>query len=200
MLWSFYTLDVWISYHMASYPLLENFECIEIKVVLQSSASSLNSCHQQMVLFICCSVAKLCPTLCNPMDCSTPDFLSLTISWSLLKFMFIELVMPSNHINLCHPLLFLPSIFPSIRIFSDELALRIKWPKYQSFSFSISLSKEYLGLIFFRIDWFDLLAVQGTLKSLSAPQFKSISSLVLSLLSVQLSYLCKTNGKTIVAK
>ena len=113
MLWSFHILDVWISYHTASYPLLENFECIEIKVVLQSSSSSLNSCHQQTVLFICCSVAKLCPTLCNPMS-STPDFLSLTISWSLLKFMSIESVMPSNHVILGHPHLFLPSIFPSI--------------------------------------------------------------------------------------
>ena len=91
--------------------------------------------------------------------------LSITNSWTLLKLMSIELVMPSNHLILCH-LLLLPSIFPSIRVFSNELVLHIRWPKYQSFSFSISPSNEYSGLISFRIDWFDLLAVQGTLKSL----------------------------------
>ena len=92
--------------------------------------------------------------------------LSFTISLSLLKLMSTELVMPSNHLILCHPLLPLPSIFPSIRVFSNESAPPIRWPKYWSFSFSISLSNEYSGLISFRIDWFDLLAVQGTLKSL----------------------------------
>ena len=90
--------------------------------------------------------------------------LSLTISLSLLKLMSVESEMPSNHLVLCRPLL-LPSIFSSIRVFSDELDLRIRWPKYWSFSFSISLSDEYSELISFRIDWFDLLAVQGTLKS-----------------------------------
>ena len=92
--------------------------------------------------------------------------LSITNSWSLLKFMSIESVMPSNHLILCHPLLLLPSILPSIRVFSNESALCIRWPKYWSFSFSISPSKEYSGLISFRMDWLDLLAVQGTLKSL----------------------------------
>ena len=92
--------------------------------------------------------------------------LSFTISQSLLKLMSIESGMPSNHLIFYYPLLLLPSIFPSIRIFSSELALRIRWPKYWSFSFSISPSSEYSGLISFRIDWFDLLAVQGTLKSL----------------------------------
>ena len=91
---------------------------------------------------------------------------SFTISWSLLRLMFIESVMPSNHLILCHPILLLPSIFPSIRVFSSESALRIRWPKYWSFSFSISPSSEYSGLIPFRIDWFDLLAVRGTFKSL----------------------------------
>ena len=90
--------------------------------------------------------------------------LSFTISWSLLKLMSIELVMPSNHLILCHPLLLLPSIFPSIRIFSSESAFRIRWPKYWIFSFNTS--NEYSGLISFRTDWFDLFAVQGTLKSL----------------------------------
>ena len=105
-------------------------------------------------------------------DCVTPwtaacqASLSIINSQSLLKLMSIESVMPSNHLSLCRPLLFPPSIFPSIRVFSNDLNLRIRWPKYLSFSFSISPSKEYSGLISFRIDWFDLLAVQGTLKSL----------------------------------
>ena len=92
--------------------------------------------------------------------------LSITNTWSLLKLMSIELVMPSNHLILCHPLLFPPSIFPSIKVFSSELALPIRWPKYWSFSFSISPSNDYLGLISFRMDWLDLLAVQRMLKSL----------------------------------
>ena len=92
--------------------------------------------------------------------------LSITNSWRLLKLMSIESVMPSNHLILCCPLLLLPSIFPSIRVFSNESALRIRWPKHWSFSFNISPSNEYSGLISFRMDWLDLLAVQGTLKSL----------------------------------
>ena len=93
--------------------------------------------------------------------------------------MSIESVMPFNHLILCHPLLLLPSVFPSIRIFSNKSAFCISWPKYWSFSFSISPSNEYSGLISFRMDWFDLLAVQGTLKSPPTPQFKSINSSVL---------------------
>ena len=92
--------------------------------------------------------------------------LSITNSWSLLKLMYIESMMLSNHLILCHPLLLLPSIFPSIRVFSSESAHHIRWPKYWSFSFSISPTNEYSGLISFRMDWFDLLVVQGTLKSL----------------------------------
>ena len=119
---------------------------------------------------LCCSVAKSCPTLWDPMDSSMPPdsqaSLSFTISQRLLKLLSIELVMPSNRLILCRPLLLLPSIFPSIGIFSSELALCIRWPKYWSFSFSISPSSEYSELISFRIDWFDLLAVQVTLKSL----------------------------------
>ena len=101
----------------------------------------------------------------TPMDRSTPGFPSITSSRSLLKLMSIESVIPSNHLILCRPLL-LPSIFPSIRVFSNESALRIRWPKYWSFSFNISPSNEYSGLNSFRMDWLDLLAVQGTLKSL----------------------------------
>ena len=99
-----------------------------------------------------------------------------TISWSLLKPISIKLVMPPNHLILCHPLLLPPSIFPSIRVFSNESILRIRWPKDWSFSFSISPSNEYSGLISFRIDWFDLLAVQGTLKSLLLLLSRSVVS------------------------
>ena len=109
--------------------------------------------------------------------------LSITNSQSLLKLMSIELVMPSNHPILCHPLLLPPSIFPSIRVFSNEPILHIRWPKYWSLSFSISPSNEYSGLISFRVGWFDLLGVQGTLQDSSpTPQFKSINSLALSFL------------------
>ena len=109
--------------------------------------------------------------------------LSITNSQSLRKPMSIESVMPSNHLILCGPLLLLPSIFPSIMVFSNESALHIRWPKYWSFSFSISPSNEYSGPISFRMDWLDLLAVQGTLKSLfPTPQLKSINSSALSFL------------------
>ena len=129
------------------------------------------------------SVALSFPTLCNPMYCSVPGLMSFTNPWSLLKLISIESVMPSYHFILCCPLLLLPSIFPSIRVFSNESALCIRWPKYWSFSFSISPSNEYSGLISFRMDWLDLLAVQGTLKSLlqHSSQFKSINSSALSL-------------------
>ena len=108
-----------------------------------------------------------------------------TISRSLLKLMSTESVMPSDHLILRHPLLLLPSIFPSIRVFSNESTLRIRWPKFWNFSFSISPSNEHPGLISFRMDWLDLLAIQGTLQESSpTPQFKSINSLVLSPLCV----------------
>ena len=217
-------------------------------------------------------VAKLCPTLCNPMDCSSPGSslheilqarilawvaisfsegsspprgqaqvscitsrfltdwatreariqfssvqslscvrlfatpwtaarqasLSITNSWSPPKPMSIELVMPSNHLILCHPLLLLPSIFPSIRVFSNESALGIRWPKYWNFSFNISPSNEYSGLISFRINWFHLLAVQGTLKSLLQHHSSKASILQCSdSLIFQLSHPYMTTGKTI---
>ena len=122
--------------------------------------------------------------------------LSITNSWSLLKLMSIELVMPFSHLILCRPLLLLPSIFPSIRVFSNESALRIRWPKYWSFSFSISPSNEYLGLISFRMDWFDLLAVQRTLKSLLQHHSSKASVLQHSaFFIVQLSHPYMTTGK-----
>ena len=112
------------------------------------------------------SVAQSCPTLCDPMNCSTPGFPVYHQLPEFTKLVSIELVMPSSHLILCHALLLLPPIPPSIRVFSNESTLRMRWPKYWSFSFSISPSKEYPGLISFRMNWLDLLAVQGTLKSL----------------------------------
>ena len=124
--------------------------------------------------------------------------LSITNSWSMLKLMSIESVMPSNHLILCHPLLLLPSIFPSIRVFCNESVLCNRWPKDWSFSFSISPSNEYLGLISFRMDWLDLLAVQGTLKSLLQHHSSKASILQHSaLFTVQLSRPYMTTGKPI---
>ena len=119
--------------------------------------------------------------------------LSITNSWSLLKLMSIRSVMPSNHLILCHPILLLPSIFPSIRVVSNESVLHIRCPKHWSFRWSISPSNEYSGLISFRSDWFDLLAVQETQEFSPTPQFKNINS---SALSFQLSYPYMTTGKT----
>ena len=124
--------------------------------------------------------------------------LSITNSQSLLKLMFIELVMPSSHLIPCHPLLLPPSIFPSIRVFSNESAFRIRWPKYWRFSFSISPSNEYSGLISFRMDWLDLLADQGTLKSLLQHHSSKASILQCSaFFIVQLSHPYMTTGKII---
>ena len=132
------------------------------------------------------------------MNHSKPGLPSITNSWSLPKLMSIELVVPSNHLILCHPFLLLPSVFPSVRVFSNESALRIRWPKYWSFSFSINPSNEHQGLISFRMEWLDLLAVQGPLKSLlqhhsskaSIPQRSAF-------FTVQLSHPYMTTGKTI---
>ena len=124
--------------------------------------------------------------------------LSITNPRSSLKLTSIKLVVPSNHFTLCHPLLLLPSIFPSIRVFSNESALRIRWPKYWSFSFSISPSNKHPGLISFRMDWLDLLAVQGTLKSLLQHHSSKASILQCSaFFRVQLSHPYMTTGKTI---
>ena len=124
--------------------------------------------------------------------------LSIANSWSLLKLISIQSVMPSNHLILCHPLLLLPSIFPSFRVFSNESVLHIRWPKYWNFSFSIDPSNEYSELISFRMDWLDLLAVQGTLKSLL--QHRSSKASILwhsAFFIVQLSHPYMTTGKTI---
>ena len=132
------------------------------------------------------------------MDYSTPGLLSITNYRSLLKFTSIELVMPSNHLIFCRPLLLPPSIFPSITVFSNESALHIRWPKCWSFSFNISPSNEYSGLISFRIDWLDLLAVQGTLKSLLKHHSSKASILQCSaFFTAQLSHPYMTTEKTI---
>ena len=143
-----------------------------------------------------CSVMS--DSLQTPWTAACQASLLFTISWSLLKLMSTESVMPCNHLILCHPLLLLPSIFPRIRFFSKELVLHIRWPKYWSFSFSISLSKDYSGLISFRIDWSDFLAVQRTLKTLL--QHHNLKASILqhsAFFMVQLSHPYMTTGKTI---
>ena len=144
----------------------------------------------------CCSVARSGPPLCNPIDRQAP--LSSTISQSLLRLTSTESMMPSNHLVLCCPLLHMPSIFPSIGVFSNESALHIRWPKYWRFNFSISPSNEYSGLISFRIHWFDLLEIQWTLKSLLQHHSSEASILRRSaFFTVQLSHPYMTTGKTI---
>ena len=146
------------------------------------------------------SVTQSWTTLCDPMDFSKLTFLSITNSWSLLKLISIVLVMPSKYLILCHPLLHLPSIVPSIRVFKNESALRIRWPKDWSFSVNVSPSNEHSGLISFRMDWLDLLAVQETVKSLL--QRHGSKSLLLwhsAFFLVQLSHLYMTTGKKITA-
>ena len=140
----------------------------------------------------------MCPTLCDPWTTAHQASLSFTISQSLLKPMSTESMMPSNHLILCPPLLLLPSIFPSNRVFSNESAFHIRWPKYQSFCFNISPSNEHPGLISFRINWLNLLAVQGTLKSLLQHYSSKVSILLHSaFFIVQFSYPYMTTGKTI---
>ena len=133
----------------------------------------------------------------TPWTAARQASLSFTIAQSLLKLMSIELLIPSSHLVLCSPLLLLPSIFPSIMVFSNESVLHFRWPKYWSFSFSISPSNEYFGLTSSRIDWLDLLAVQGTLESLIQHHSSKASSLQCSgFFRVQLSHMFMTTGKT----
>ena len=152
------------------------------------------------ILQIICSVQLLsCVQLfAIPWTAAHQASLSITNSWSLLNRISIESVMPSNHLILCYPLLFLPSIFPSIRVFSNKSPLSIRWPKYWSFSFNISPSNEHPGLISPRMDWLDLLAVQGTLKSFLQHHSSKVSILQCSaFFIVQLSHPYMTTGKTI---
>ena len=160
------------------------FVCVFLLLIcLQFSSAELLSCVQFFV---------------TPWTAARQAFLSITNSWSFFKLMSIESVMPSNHLILCHPLLLLPSVFPSIRVLSNESALRMRWPKYWSFSFNISPANEYSGLISFRVDWLDLLAVQGTLKSLLQHHSSKASILWHSaFFMVQLSHPYMTIGKII---
>ena len=144
------------------------------------------------------SAAQSWPTLCDPMNCCMPGLPGITNSQSSLRLKSIESVMPSSHLILCCPLLLLPPIPPSIRVFSNESTLHMRWPKYWRFSFSISPSKEHPGLISVRMDWLDLLAVQGTLKSLLQHHSSKTSILRhLAFFTVQLSNPYMTTGKTI---
>ena len=137
------------------------------------------------------------PLFATPWTAAHQASLSITNSQSLLKLLSIESVMPSSHLILCHPLLLLPPIPPSIRVFSNNSTLHMRWPKYWSFSFNISSSNEHLGLIFFRMDWLDLLAIQGTLKSLLQHHISKASILQCSaFFTVQLSHPYMTTGET----
>ena len=174
-------------------------------VIISKYIQTLNYCvvHLNLTLYAnsvqFSSVDESCPTLCDPIDCSTPGFpvhhqlpepTQTHVHW---------VGDASNRLILCCPLLFLPSIFPSNKVFSNESVLRIRWPKFWSFSFNISPSSEYPGLISFRIDWLDLLAVQGTLKNLLQHHSSKASILLCSALFIaQLSHPCMTTGKTIV--
>ena len=169
--------------------------------ILLSTCNPLTNMHSNFHLD-CCSLLLSLSGMSNsvtPQAATRQASLSFTISQSLLKFMSIESVMPSNHLVLCYPFLLLPSIFPSIRVFSNELSLRIRWQKCWSFSFSISPSSECSESISFRIEWFDLLAVQGTVKSLFQHYTSKLSILWCSVFyMIQLSHPYKTYGKTTI--
>ena len=166
---------------------------------LNSVSPSDKKHNRRLIWECCCSVSQLCPTLCHSIDCCTLGF---SVLHYLPKFSLTHvhqtMLMPSNHLTHCCPLLLLPSIFPSIRLLSNGLAPHIRWPNYWSFSFSISPSNEYSGLIFFRIDWLDLLAVQGTLKSLLQHHSSKASILWPSVFfMLKLSHAYVTTWKTI---
>ena len=151
-----------------------------------------------MIQLLLGQLISLVQLFVTPWTAAHQASLSITNSWGLLKLMSTKSVMPSNHLILCHPLLLLPSVFRSIRVFSNDSVLCIRWPKYWSFSFNISPSNEYSGLISFRMDWLDLLTVQGTLKSFLQQYSSRASVLQLSaFFIVQLSHPCMTTGKTI---
>ena len=167
-----------------------SYYCLRPSLAYIAETSGLNLSSVQFS----CSVVS---DSLQPQNCPRQASLSITNSQSLLKLMSIESVMPSNHLILCHPLLLSPSIFPSIRVFSSESALGIRWPKDWSFSFNISPTSEHPGLISSRMDWLDLLAVQGTLKSLLQHHGSKASILLcLAFFIVQLSHPCMTTGKT----
>ena len=180
-------------------PQFENINSSAVSLLYCPALTSVHDHWKTIVLIISHSVQSLsCVQLFVTLwTAAHQASMSITNSQSLLKLMSIKLVMPSNHLILCRPLLLLPSIFPSIRVFSNESALCIRWPKYWSFSFSVSPSNEHSGLISVRTDWFDFLAVQGTLKSLLQHRSSKASILWCSaFFIVQLSYPHMTTGKT----
>ena len=152
-------------------------------------------CILFLFFYNCCLAAKFCPALHNSMDCSMPG--SSVLQRNLLKFMSIESVMLSNHFILCSPLLLSPSVFPSIRVFSNESGLQIRWPNYLSFSFSVNPSNEYSEWISFRTDWFDLLAVQSTQSFLQHHNLKVSILGCSAFFMVQLPHPYMTSGKII---
>ena len=172
------------------------FQCsVHSNILLTFNVSFIIELQKFFEYYICCSVAKFCRLLATPWTAACQASLSFTTSRSLLKLMSIELAMPSNHLILCRPFFFLLSIFRSMWIFSNDLSLHIKWQKYWTFTFSISLYNEYSGRISFRIDWLDLLAVQGTLKGLLQHHNSKASILQCSgFFIVQLSHLYMTIG------
>ena len=153
-----------------------NFSLYFSSLIMPVMCTKSNMCFMYVCIHQFSSVTQSCLTLCNSIDRSTAGLSVHHQLPELAQLISTELVMPSNHLILCHPLLLLPSIFTSIRVFSNESVLRIRWPKYWSFSTSISPSNGYSGLISFRVDWLDLLAVQRTLESSPTPQFKSVNS------------------------
>ena len=164
----------------------------------EERASVFNHTWDDIICVQFSSVAQSCPTLCDPVNAACQASLSITNTQSLLKLMPLESVMPSSHLIPCRPLLLLPPIPPSISVFSNESTLRMRWPKYWSFSFSISPSNEHPGLVSFRMDWLDFLVVQGTLKSLLQHHSSKASIFWRSaFFTVKLSHPNMTTGKTI---
>ena len=156
--------DNWLQYSCLGNPMERGSSGLQLNRV-PNSRTWLSDLADKRIF--CCLFPQSCPTYCDPMDyIAWQASLSFTISQSLLKLISTESVMPPNHLILCHPLLLLPSIFPSIKVVYNESAPCIRWPKYWRFSFSVSPSNQYSGLVSFRVDWFDLTAGQGTLKSL----------------------------------
>ena len=163
--------------------LVANLQCREPREYLLKLGKVMHDIHIKFISVQFSSVSQSCLTLCDPMDCRTQASLSITNSRSPPKPMSIESVMPSNHLILCRPLILLPSIFPNIRVFSNESVLRIRWPKYWSFSINISPYNEHPGLISFKMDWLDLRTVsRDSQESSPTPQFKSTNFSALSFL------------------
>ena len=187
---------VYVCIHILQYIHMCVCVCVYIYIYIYTHTHTLCNIPETIIPFS--SVAQSCPTLCDPMNRSMPGLPVHHQLWSLLKLMSIKSVIPSNHLTLCHLLLLLPPIPPTIRVFSNESTLHMRWPRYWSFRFSISPSNEHLGLISFRMDWLDLLAAQETLKSLLQHHSSKASIFWHSaFFTVQFSHPYMTTGKTI---